>query len=78
MERKNVITLKGNPVTLVGEEVRAGQKANDFKALAHDMTDKRLSDFKGKIKIIPVGVFKTEGPLVVNKSVNHFLNCREV
>lgn len=52
MERKNVVTLKGNPVTLVGEEVRVGQKAGDFKVLAHDLTEKTLGDFKGKIKLI--------------------------
>lgn len=52
MERKNVVTLKGNPVTLVGDEVRVGQKASDFKVLAYDLTEKTLGDFKGKIKLI--------------------------
>ena len=52
MERKNVVTLKGNPVTLVGDELKVGQKASDFKALAHDLTEKTLGDFKGKIKLI--------------------------
>jgi thiol peroxidase len=52
MERKNVVTLKGNPVTLVGDEVKVGQKASDFKVLAHDLTEKTLGDFKGKIKLI--------------------------
>ncbi len=52
MERKNAVTLKGNPVTLVGDEVKVGQKASDFKVLAHDLTEKTLGDFKGKIKLI--------------------------
>ena len=52
MERKNVVTLKGNPVTLVGDEVKVGQKASDFKVLAHGLAEKTLSDFKGKIKLI--------------------------
>lgn len=52
MERPNAATFKGNPLTLLGEEVKAGQKAADFKVLAQDLTDKRLSDFKGKIKLI--------------------------
>jgi thiol peroxidase len=52
MERKNVVTLKGNPVTLVGDEVKVGQKASDFKVLAHDLTERTLGDFKGKIKLI--------------------------
>ncbi len=52
MERKNAITLKGNPLTLLGGEVISGVKANNFKALAQDMTEKTLDDFKGKIKLI--------------------------
>jgi len=52
MERKNAVTLKGNPVTLVGDEVKVGQKASDFKVLAYDLTEKTLNDFKGKIKLI--------------------------
>lgn len=52
MERKNAITLKGNPLTLLGDEVTSGAKANNFKALAQDMTEKTLDDFKDKIKLI--------------------------
>ena len=33
MERKDTVTLNGNPVTLSGEELKVGQKAPDFKAL---------------------------------------------
>ncbi len=52
MERKGVVTLKGNPVTLVGDEVTAGQNAKDFIVLDHDLKEKTLADFKGKIKLI--------------------------
>ena len=52
MERKGAVTLKGDPVTLVGDEVKAGQKAKDFTVLDHDLKEMRLSDFKGKIKLI--------------------------
>ncbi len=52
MERKNVVTLKGNPVILVGDEARVSQKASEFKVLAHDLTEKTLGDFKGKVKLI--------------------------
>lgn len=52
MERKNSVTLKGNPVTLVGDEVKVGRKAGDFKTLDHDLKDKTLGDYKGKIKLI--------------------------
>ncbi len=52
MERKGVITLKGGPVTLIGAEVTVGQKANDFKVLDNELKEKKLADFKGKIKLI--------------------------
>ena len=52
MEREGVVTLKGGPVTLIGAEVRPGQKANDFSVLDNELKEKTLSDFKGKIKLI--------------------------
>lgn len=52
MERKGVVTMKGGPVTLVGAEVESGQGAPDFIVQAVDSSDARLSDFKGKIKLI--------------------------
>jgi len=52
VERKNVVTLKGGPITLLGDEVKAGQKAGDFKALDSNLVEKGLADFKGKIKLI--------------------------
>ena len=52
MDRHGVVTLKGSPVTLIGDEVLAGQKANDFKVLDNELKEKVLSDFKGKIKLI--------------------------
>ena len=33
LERKGIVTFKGNPVTLAGEEVKPGDKAPDFTAL---------------------------------------------
>ncbi|HIJ59905.1 MAG TPA: thiol peroxidase [Nitrospirae bacterium] len=54
MERKEVITIKGNPLTLVGNEVKVGDKAPDFKVLDGALNEVKLSDFKGKIKVISV------------------------
>ena len=48
------ITFKQNPVTLLGNEVKVGDKAPDFKVLRNDLTEVSLSDYKGKIKIISV------------------------
>jgi len=52
MERKGVVTLKGGPLTLLGDEVKVGQRAKDFKALDYNLAEKSLADFKGKIKLI--------------------------
>jgi len=52
MERKNVVTLRKNPVTLIGDEVKVGQKAGEFKALDESLKERFLGEFKGKIKLI--------------------------
>lgn len=46
------IKFKGSPLTLVGRAVKVGMTAPDFKAIAPDLKDIGLSDFKGKIKVI--------------------------
>lgn len=46
------MTMKGNPVTLLGDEVKVGQKAPDFTALTPDLAEQRLDGFKGRIKLI--------------------------
>ena len=51
-ERKGVITFKGNPLTLVGEEVGVGDAAPDFAALANDLSEVRLSSFRGKVCVL--------------------------
>ncbi|MGB2879049.1 MAG: thiol peroxidase [Candidatus Omnitrophota bacterium] len=52
MERKNAVTFKGNPITLLGNEAKTGQEAPDFKVLDAELNEKGLSDFKNKIKLI--------------------------
>jgi thioredoxin-dependent peroxiredoxin len=54
MERKGMVTFQGNPLTLVGNAVKAGDKAPPFKVLDKDLTPVGLSDFSGKVKIISV------------------------
>ncbi len=54
IERKNVITMKGHPLTLLGSDIKVGDKAPDFVALDGELNEVRLSDFKGKIKAISV------------------------
>jgi thioredoxin-dependent peroxiredoxin len=51
-ERKGSITMKGNPLTLVGGELRLGDSAPDFEILGNDLTPVKLSAFSGKVRII--------------------------
>jgi len=51
-ERANAITMKGNPLTLVGNEVKVGQAAPDFVALDNGLSPVKLSSFRGKTCIL--------------------------
>jgi thiol peroxidase len=51
-ERKGIITFKGNPMTLLGPEIKAGEKAPDFRVVDTGLAPVSLSDFRGKVKII--------------------------
>jgi thiol peroxidase len=51
-ERPGVITMKGNPLTLVGQDVHVGDQAPDFEVLANDLSPFKLSSLKGKVVII--------------------------
>jgi len=51
-ERTGVITVGGNPVTLVGKEVKVGDKAPEFIAIDNDLSPVEFSSFSGKICII--------------------------
>jgi thiol peroxidase len=51
-ERKGLVTMKGKPVTLVGQAVKVGQKAPDFEVTANDLSPVKLSSFAGKVCII--------------------------
>jgi len=53
-ERTGIITLKGNPATLLGEGPTVGQAAPDFTVVAQDMSEKKLSDYAGKTVILSV------------------------
>ena len=54
MERNGITTMKGNPMTLIGPELKPGDKAPDFTVLDQTMAPKTLKDFDGKFKIISV------------------------
>lgn len=48
------VTFKGNPVTLLGSEVKVGDKAPDFTVLANDLSPVTLADSKGSVRLISV------------------------
>ncbi|MHC4387782.1 MAG: thiol peroxidase [Planctomycetota bacterium] len=51
-EREGIITVEGNPLTLVGDEVEVGQQAPDAQVLKNDLSPLELSSFRGKVCII--------------------------
>lgn len=53
-KRTGIITFAGNPLTLVGPEVKVGQAAPDFTVLDNELNAKTLADFDGKVKVISV------------------------
>ncbi len=52
IERKNATTLKGNSFTLIGPEIKVGQTAPEFTALAGDLSPVTLASSKGKTRLL--------------------------
>lgn len=48
------VTMKGNPVTLAGNEVNIGDDAPNVTLTANDLSDYQLSSLKGKTVILSV------------------------
>ena len=53
-ERKGVITFQGGPLTLIGPELKVGDKAPDFKLVDTSLKPVTLADSKGKTRLISV------------------------
>lgn len=53
-ERKGAVTMRGNPLTLVGPELAPGQKAPDFTVLDPKLSEVTLGDTRGKTRIFSV------------------------
>lgn len=52
--RTGIVTMGGNPVTLVGREIKVGDIGPDFTALTNDLGPYSLKDAGDKVKIISV------------------------
>ncbi len=50
--RRDVITMKGNPLTLIGQEPKLKDQAPDFEVLNNDLSPVKLSSFRGKVCVI--------------------------
>jgi thiol peroxidase len=51
-ERKGIITMRGNPLTLIGNEIKVGDVAPDFVVLDNNLSPVKFSSFRGKTCII--------------------------
>ena len=51
-EKTGIITFKGNPMTLMGPELKVGDTAPDFVVADNGLAAVTLSSYAGKIKII--------------------------
>jgi thioredoxin-dependent peroxiredoxin len=61
-ERKGVVTFKRKPVTLIGPEIKVGQRAPEFRLLNSDMKEVSLSQSRGKVRLLSV-VYSLETPI---------------
>jgi thiol peroxidase len=51
-ERTGVVTMKGNPLTLLGPALEVGEAAPDFELLDNDLQAVKFSAYAGKVCII--------------------------
>ncbi|MCJ2164985.1 MULTISPECIES: thiol peroxidase [unclassified Pseudodesulfovibrio] len=51
-ERTGIITFQGNPLTLMGPEIKVGDNAPEFTVSANDLSPVTLADYTGKVLII--------------------------
>lgn len=52
MSNYKTVTLKGNPVTLIGQELKVGDRAPAFKAVAQDLSTVEYTEFKDKVFVL--------------------------
>ncbi len=51
-ERAGIITMHGNPLTLLGSEVKVGDRAPEATLLDNNLAPVKISSYRGKILII--------------------------
>ncbi len=50
-ERPNAVTFRGNPLTLLGSELKVGDRAPDFVTVGKDLKPVRMADTRGTTRI---------------------------
>lgn len=53
-KRTGVVTFRKRPMTLVGPDIRPGDKAPDFRVVKSDLSPVTLADSAGKVRLISV------------------------
>ncbi len=53
-EKTGMITFKGNPMTLLGPDIKQGDAAPDFQLVANDLSPVGLNDSAGKVRLLTV------------------------
>nr|WP_300003356.1 thiol peroxidase [Tissierella sp.] len=53
-ERKGIVTMGGNPLTLQGEEIKLGDKAPEFTASNNDLSEFSSKDLDGGVRVYSV------------------------
>jgi thioredoxin-dependent peroxiredoxin len=51
-ERPGAVTMKGSPLTLVGNEIKPGDKAPDFEVLDNGLAPVKLGAYRGKVIVL--------------------------
>lgn len=54
IERPGAVTFKGQPLTLVGPEIKPGDKAPDFTIIDQSLNPVSLKDYAGKVVLLSV------------------------
>lgn len=54
VERPGAVTFKGQPLTLVGPELKPGDKAPDFTIIDQSLQPASLKDYAGKVILLSV------------------------
>lgn len=51
-EKTGMVTFKGNPITLLGDDILEGSQAPEFRVVANDLSPVTLADSAGKVRLI--------------------------